>query len=343
MEVGGDWYDVVPLADGAIGVVIGDVAGHGLRAAAIMGQLRMSLRAYAAEERSPSIVMRRVHGMAARLGLAEMATLIYLVFDPDEGSIRYANAGHPPPLVIAPDGATHFLRDGLSTPLGAGTPDGPVEAAAHLGVDSTLVLYTDGLVERRGTSIHEGLERLRAEGSAARADLEGLCDHLIESMVGEAVADDVAIVALRPMPIGGGPLVVRVPAEPRALAMLRQASRRWLRAIGASQDVVNDVLIAAGEACSNVIQHAYGAGEGTLEFRLAVEESSIEITVVDQGAWRRPFSEDGGRGLVLMRGFMEDVEVQRGPGGTVVRMRRRLDGPTIEEGTSRGRARTDRG
>ena len=342
MEVGGDWYDVVPLQDGAIGVAIGDVAGHGLRAAAIMGQLRMSLRAFASEERSAAVVIQRLQAMAARLALPEIATLIYLVFDPDDGTVRFANAGHPPPLVVDEDGRSRYLEGGLAPPLGSPLVERRVDAAAEVPLGSTLLLFTDGLVERRGASIHEGLERLRVEASGERTDLEALCDHLLRTMVGEDVADDIAILALRPVPLTEGPLVVRMPAEPHVLAPLRQTLRRWMRAVGAPHDVVNDVLVASGEACANVIQHAYGAGEGTLEMELDMVADHVEVTVRDRGGWRPPVGEDGGRGLMLMRGFMDEVDVDTGPDGTVVRMRRRLPGTNVEEGASHERAGTDR-
>ena len=115
-----------------------------------------------------------------------------------------------------------------------------------------------------------------------------------------------------------------------------------MRAVGAPHDVVNDVLVASGEACANVIQHAYGAGEGTLEMELDMVADHVEVTVRDRGGWRPPVGEDGGRGLMLMRGFMDEVDVDTGPDGTVVRMRRRLPGTNVEEGASHERAGTDR-
>ena len=117
-EVGGDWYDVVPLPDGRVGVGIGDVAGHGLRAASAMGQLRMALRAYAVEESSPAAVVGRLRQLVALLAHTEMATLLYLVFDPETVSVTFANAGHPPPLLIGDDGSAAFLESVPAPPLG---------------------------------------------------------------------------------------------------------------------------------------------------------------------------------------------------------------------------------
>jgi serine phosphatase RsbU (regulator of sigma subunit)/integral membrane sensor domain MASE1 len=198
MHVGGDWYDVVQLRDGLIGLVIGDVAGHGLQAAATMVQLRMAVRAYALQDPSPVTVMGGVQRLMDQLPVSEMATLIYLVFDPATRRLRFANAGHPPVLVIA-NGDSHYLADGLAPPIGVWSDEGYPEEGAHLAGDATLLLYTDGLIERRGESIQDGLDRLRAVAGNGAGDLERLCDHLVASLVGhEAVADDVALVALRP-------------------------------------------------------------------------------------------------------------------------------------------------
>ena len=162
LEIGGDWYDVVQLPNGSMGLAIGDVAGHGLRAASTMGQLRMALRAYALEEDSPSQVLGRVRRLV-RVLVPDIVTLIYLVFDPESGALRFANAGHPPPLLVEGNGQTSYLEGGLGPPLGATAHPRPdIDATAHLDADSTLLLFTDGLVERRGSSILDGLTRLKA-------------------------------------------------------------------------------------------------------------------------------------------------------------------------------------
>ena len=205
MHVGGDWYDVVPLPNGLIGLVIGDVAGHGLQAAATMGQLRMAVRAYALQDPSPVTVLRGVQQLASQLAVSEMTTLIYLVFDPATRQLRFANAGHPPVLVIG-NGTTRYLADGLAPPVGATADLDFPEEVEHLDAGATLLLYTDGLVERRGESIQDGLDRLsRTAVSNGAGDLDGLCDHLVASLVDDAsVADDVALVAMRPHSIEPG-------------------------------------------------------------------------------------------------------------------------------------------
>src|SRR5512132_632312 len=238
MEIGGDWYDVVQLPDGRVGLAIGDVAGHGLRAASTMGQMRMALRVCALEERSPNRVVTRLrHLVRGQLG-AEFATLVYLVFDPDSGTVRFANAGHPPPLVVGGTESARYLEGGLGPPLGAvGFPDHHLDVTYHLAVGSTLFLFTDGLVERRGATIRDGLERLKTLVAASGDDLEAMCDHLLLEMVGSDVSDDVALLALRPVHLASEPLFLRLPAEPYVLAPFRWTLRRWLREIEASPQI----------------------------------------------------------------------------------------------------------
>ena len=337
LEVGGDWYDVVQLPDGRVGLAIGDVAGHGLRAASTMGQLRMALRVCALEERSPTRVVTRLrHLVRGQLG-SDFATLVYLVFDPDSGTVRFANAGHPPPLVVEGKEGASYLEGGLGPPLGAvGFPDRYLDVTYHLAAGSTLFLFTDGLVERRGATIRDGLDRLKALAAASDEDLEAMCDHVLLSMVESDVSDDVALLALRPVRLASEPLLLRLPAEPYVLASLRQTLRRWLREIEASPQVANDILIACGEACANVIQHAYGAKEGLLEVDLVLLDGTVEVTVRDHGTWRPISGRDGGHGERLMQGLMDSVKVNSGSGGTIVQMKRRLQtGPHGERARAR--------
>jgi integral membrane sensor domain MASE1/anti-sigma regulatory factor (Ser/Thr protein kinase) len=323
MAVGGDWYDVVELPSGRIGLAIGDVAGHGPRAASTMGQLRMALRAYALEEPSPAEVVRRLDRLVSRLLMSEIVTLVYLVLDLDSGMVQFANAGHPPPLVVRAGDQISFLEDGLGPPLGCDDPGLPAEARIRLVPGSTLLLFTDGLVERRGTSIDEGLQRLATVAMDCGQDIEAFCDQLLCSMVEDDTADDVALLVIRPLPLTGRPLL-RVPAEPRVLAPLRQTLRRWLRESDADPQVANDILLACGEVCTNVIEHAYGAKEGPLEISLDVRDGTAEVTIRDQGSWRPSSGVHGGHGLPLIQELMESVELAGGPDGTVVRMRRRV-------------------
>jgi PAS domain S-box-containing protein len=330
-EVGGDWYDVVLLPDGRLGVAIGDVAGHGLRAAATMGQLRMALRAYAIESESPGEVVARMQQLVRALGLPDMATVAYLVFDPDSGLLVFANAGHPPPLLITETGEATFLEEGLAPPLGTMPHAEHLEATARVAPGSTLLLFTDGLIERRGVSLREGMERLRGEALSAGSDLEGLCDYLLASLVEEDVQDDIAILALQPVLLAGQTLHLRLPAEPRALAPLRHTLRRWLREVHAGSQESYEILVACGEACANAIQHPYAARQAVLEIELAKHGEEVELVVRDSGTWRSQAPDGGGFGLSLIRQLMDTVDIQSGTDGTEVRMRRRLRSNLADE------------
>jgi integral membrane sensor domain MASE1/anti-sigma regulatory factor (Ser/Thr protein kinase) len=328
VQVGGDWYDVVQLPGGLVGLAIGDVAGHGPQAAAVMGQVRMALRAFALHDPSPVSVLEGLNRLVAQMPEADMVTLIYLVFDPASGSLRFTNAGHPPPLVVDADGA-RFVEGGLAPPIGVTRNPQFVEASHDLLPGSTLLLYTDGLVERRGVSIQDGLDRLLREVvEAGDVDVDGLCEHLLAGLSElELVADDIALLVVRPMSLAGTPLRLTVPAEARMLAHVRGTLRRWLRESGVPSDDEEEILLAAGEASSNVVQHAYAAVPGELVLFGEINDGIVRLTVRDHGTWRPAADRGGGWGLSLIRSLMEDVEIDQQPGsGTTVTMKRTIEG-----------------
>ena len=325
MRVGGDWYDVIQLRGGLIGLAIGDVAGHGLQAAAAMGQLRMAVRAYAVQDPSPVAVMNGLHGLVSGLPMVEMVTLLYLVYDPETGTVRFTNAGHPPALVIG-NGDTRYLDGGLAPPLGVVAHWDYAEATQDLRPGATLLLYTDGLVERRTLSIQEGLDRLVSQASGnENADVDALCDHLLSALPGNGkVVDDIALVALQPLVLAGTPLSLVVPADARMLFPVRHTLRRWLRESGVDPRDEGEILIACGEACGNVVRHAYGASPGDMHVEARLVAGSVELAVRDQGEWRIPADRGGGWGLQLIDGLMDSVDIDSGPEGTEIRMRRRV-------------------
>jgi serine phosphatase RsbU (regulator of sigma subunit) len=198
-EVGGDWYDVIPLDDGGLALTIGDVSGHGVEAATLMGRLRDALRAAALEGEGVSPAAERVDRLVQNERAAgdAIATAIFAVIGPDGADLRFTSAGHPPPLVVRADGSAEFLPGGLATPLGV-TYNGPRPAAtARLDPGSLLFLYTDGLVERRNSNIADGLDRLVRAARAASREPEAFCDAVVEQMLGsEGPADDVALLAV---------------------------------------------------------------------------------------------------------------------------------------------------
>jgi PAS domain S-box-containing protein len=323
LDVGGDWYDVIAL-EGHVAVVIGDVAGRGLRAASVMGQLRNALRAYAIEGHSPAETVDRLDLLARNIDEPDMATVVYLDLERDTGRVRYVRAGHPPPLVRAPDGTVRRLEDKGSLPLGVAQVRHQ-EAEAMLGPGETLLLYTDGLVETRGRAIDEDLRRLEDVLREAPQDLDALCDHVLEQMLTESQRDDdVALLGLRPV-AAPAVLRLRLPAEPEALSPLRRALGQWLSEAEANVEESFDVALASCEAAANAVEHAYGPGDAEFELEAQLDASEVEVRVRDRGRWRTPRGKNRGRGLQIMEAVMDTVEIDRGGDGTEVRMRRRLD------------------
>lgn len=199
-EVGGDWFDVLPLPDGAIGLAVGDVVGHDLRAAAAMGQLRSLLRSYAWEGSSPGEVLARADQLVRGLDIADIATCAYLRWHSTEdgAQVTYARAGHPPPLLRLAGGEVVALDEGLSTPIGLAGPGG-AEGKIDVPAGGTLVLYTDGLVERRDRGLREGIAALTATLSALPDDADATVvkDRLVEAFVGAHQEDDVCLLVVR--------------------------------------------------------------------------------------------------------------------------------------------------
>jgi serine phosphatase RsbU (regulator of sigma subunit)/anti-sigma regulatory factor (Ser/Thr protein kinase) len=327
LDVGGDWYDAISLGDGAVGVVIGDVAGHGIEAAAVMGQFRNALRAYAVDGRGPSGSVERLNRLTRIFEHSDMATLVYVEFDSASGTVRFVRAGHPPPLVRRPGGAVEQLNGNGSLPVGVSANAHYDVATAELEPGATLLLYTDGLVERRGDHLESGIKRLEGVLAEAPDELEELCDHLIEKTAPAPERDDdIAVLVLRPLGPAAERFHTSLKAEPAELSRLRRLLMRWLRATQASAQEIYDITIACGEACANAIEHAYGARPARFEVEGRLEDGDVVLRVRDYGSWRPPRASHRGRGLRLINALMEDVQVDRGEGGTEVRMRRRLVG-----------------
>ena len=328
-DVGGDWYDAIPLEGGRVGVAMGDVVGHGIGAASLMGQLRHATRAYALEGHSPAGVLDRLDRLVRSLDGGQMATLLYLVVEPDHGTIHFASAGHVPPLAIGPGGEADYLESAPNPPLGVFESESHRELTAELEPGSTIVLYTDGLVEERGVSIDQGLDALRLAAAQDLCHPDELCDRLVDAMLAIHPAnDDIAVLALRTLPTAPLPLHLEIPSDPTELGSMRRELGSWLRAAGASTDVVEVVQMACHEACSNSIEHGYSFGEGSLSVVAELEDRIVVLTIRDQGGWvDRP---DGnlpyrGNGLPMMEALMDTVELTHGNGaGTAVRMARSL-------------------
>ncbi|NRQ39796.1 SpoIIE family protein phosphatase [Nonomuraea sp. NN258] len=200
-QVGGDWYDVFVLGGGATGLVIGDVVGHDLDAASGMAQICYMLRAYAGErDEPPSRIVERLDQAAGRMAETTMATAILARVEPsaDGWRLRWTNAGHPPPLLVERDGRTRYLEGASGLLLGTGLPVDRDDTVADLPPRSTLLLYTDGLIESRSHTLDEGMLRLSRHAAAlAQRPLGGVCDELLSRVRPTDNDDDVAMLAVR--------------------------------------------------------------------------------------------------------------------------------------------------
>jgi serine phosphatase RsbU (regulator of sigma subunit) len=201
MRVGGDWYDVVSLPSGEVGLVVGDVVGHDLPAATAMGQIRAALRAFAVHETSPATVLARVDTMVNILGVSDLTTCLYAIVNPATGAFRWSSAGHLNPLVVEASGKSRLLRGDPGPPLGASDTAVYADRAAQIPRGGSVLLYTDGLVERRSRSISEGLARLESIRMPS-SDPESLCDHVLAAFLSfdSPASDDVTVLALQPSP-----------------------------------------------------------------------------------------------------------------------------------------------
>jgi anti-sigma regulatory factor (Ser/Thr protein kinase) len=321
-EVGGDWYDVIELPRGRVGVVIGDVVGHGISAATLMGRLRTALHSYAIEGHGPGRTLELVDRFAQSLNESAMATAAYAVFDTYTSALRYATAGHLPPLVIS-GSDVRALEVTAAPPLGA-VPYGRFrEHELSLGSGEMLLLYTDGLVERRGVAVSAGVDALAAAVRGARTP-EDACAFAVRKLVPpDGLLDDVAIVSLKNA-IVPDELHLTLPAEPRTLARVRRILRRWLNDRGADDGEVAEMTIAASEASANAIEHAYSPSPATFDVHARMQDGVITMTVRDRGRWRAPRGQNRGRGLSIIVAAMDDVEIDRTAEGTEVVMRRRI-------------------
>ncbi|MEW2489985.1 SpoIIE family protein phosphatase [Streptomyces sp. NPDC048411] len=310
-DIGGDWYDVIPLPGGRVGAVIGDVQGHDTDAAAVMGQLRIVLRAYAAEGHSPATVMARASVFLHELDTDRFATCTYAEVDLSTGVVQLVRAGHVEPLVRDVDGSCRRLPAEGGLPLGLSAEFGRLEypvSTVELDPGQTVVLYTDGLVELPGADLDEGVQLLTSVIRNGSQDLQKLADQLCETVDERGGEDDVAVLLLRrkaahaPQP--GGRLRQHVAQnDPEALSSARHMIRAAVRAWGA-KGRVDEVELAADELITNALIHTDGGAVVTIRV-LAGTERRLRVDVEDRSsALPRPrdAGESGvsGRGLLLV-------------------------------------------
>ncbi|MGH8885396.1 MAG: SpoIIE family protein phosphatase [Egibacteraceae bacterium] len=345
VDVGGDWYDVVVMPDGRILLAVGDVVGHGERAAAAMGQLRNALRAYALEGFGPATVLGRLNRLGEALREQHFSTVACLCFDPRTGLLQYANAGHPPPVVLDADGTTRFVEGARGVPIGAVSRSDYTELETRLFDGATLLLYTDGLVESRTRSLDQGLADLADALRAGPADLESLLDHVLTQVPHAARDDDVALVAVRVLERPVMDITLRLPTKPHALAVLRARVRHFLADARIGEHDTQELLVALGEAVANAIVHPIAPAQPFIEVELRTSADEVVATVRDFGQWNGNGEDDNrGRGMPLMEA-LTDVEIGEHEGGTVVTLRRALSArvETPQDGVAESPTKAHRG
>jgi serine phosphatase RsbU (regulator of sigma subunit) len=195
-HAGGDWYDVIALDGDHVALVVGDVSGHGVSAAAAMGQLRIAVLAYAVAGYQPASVVAKVDHLLEQLGTGDIATLVYVVVNPHDHRLTVVNAGHPPPLLIQPDGSTRLLREGHARLLGVQPALLQREQRVlNLEQDSRLLLFTDGLIEPLERQGEDGLEHLALVTEGFDGSAGELCDHVLAELTPDGAHDDICVVA----------------------------------------------------------------------------------------------------------------------------------------------------
>ena len=315
-EVGGDWYDLIPLSGDQVAIVIGDVMGHGIAEAAVMGQLRTAVRALADLELGPAELLTHLSELVADLGDDKYATCCYAVFDPVTRTCSLSLAGHLPPVIVHPDGTVHTPELVGDPPLGAAEP--PFEThVLHLPDESLLVFCTDGLVESAARDIDQGMAQLRQTlaGAVARPPyfptgtppgdtrhLDDLCDTIVSALLpqGEQTNDDAVLLVAHTRGTPGGSVAsCSLPHDPRAAGQAREYVRSQL-AVWELEDLAMTTELLVSELVGNVIRHA----SGPIRVRLLRSRSLIcevyDGSLTSPRIRRAAYTDEGGRGLHLV-------------------------------------------
>jgi serine phosphatase RsbU (regulator of sigma subunit)/anti-sigma regulatory factor (Ser/Thr protein kinase) len=328
LHVGGDWYDAIEVDPSRVVFTVGDVVGKGVAAAAVMGRVRSALRALAFRCSDPADILRSLEAYAATIDGAEFATVCCCDLDLATGRLRYVQAGHPPVLLLDPEDGPAFIEDGRTTPLLVSAEGIEAPAERMLKPGSTLLFYSDGLVERRDVSLTEQFERLRQEAELhVDAPLAALPDRIVHALVDGAPTDDVVVLAVR----YEGVLATRFQrsylATPAVLATVRNDVRMWLAEHELERQEEQGLVLAVNEACANAIEHAYleTAEPGVVAVEAAYVDGDITIVVRDNGTWRTNTNgTDRGRGITIMGALTDDLSRESDGTGTTVTLRKRV-------------------
>lgn len=302
LELGGDWYDVIPLPDNHVALVIGDVQGHSAGAATLMGQMRTALRAYAIEGHPPDVVVSHANRLLMDMETDLFATCAYVDVDMEEGSAWYVRAGHLPPVLRHPDGSTEIPEADGGPPLGVVTQADFPMSPLRLQPGTVVALTTDGLVESHEADIDEGMDRFAHELAVSDPAHLGL---VADALLGNARrSDDVALLLMRydgmaSLPQREGWTVWRVP---QAVGHARRFTRRTMRTWGVPQDAVDTVLLVVSELVTNALVHT----EGPVRLDLTLVNRRLRVAVADASP-RTPvkptsigWEATGGRGILLV-------------------------------------------
>lgn len=331
-EVGGDWYDIIQLRDGYVAFAVGDVSGRGVLAAATMGQLRSSLRAYVFEGLGPSEALARLNAFMLSQDRMEFATVALGILHCPTGDVRLASAGHLPPVIIdSTDGArTLPLRSGL--PVGIMGEQSYVEDRFTLAPGQSLALFTDGLIESQSRDVENGTQEL-----VARLDVSSRPDELLHralAFLPDDPADDVTFLAMRYLGVGAETIdgevpqvLLTLPAVPQSAAQVRAHLHVFAEKVGLDPIRFFDLQLAVGEAVANAIEHAYnGPQQAIFSVHARAEGGQILVDVLDQGRWRegvrtpRGQLSERGRGVGLMRSLCDQVRIARTLVGTRIQL-----------------------
>jgi PAS domain S-box-containing protein len=322
LEIGGDFYDVLRVGDHRIGIIVGDCVGRGLSAAAVMGQLRASARALLLTGAEPGRLLQELDAVAELIPNAFCTTVFLAILDTESGELSYSCAGHLPAVVAAPGKGYTLIADARSVPLAVQRKSSRPQATVTLAPGSTLMLYTDGLVERRDVSLDDGIGHL---GETVAAGTNQTVDEVADAVLAELVPpdgydDDIAIVVYRrPYP----PLNIHRVVTADQLGELRHELADWLSAAGVSEQRAADIVLAVNEAVANSIEHGYhGRKPGKIRVKGENDGARIHVKITDKGSWKPASSEPGvrGRGLLLIRAVSDWLEMDCTTKGTAVDM-----------------------
>ncbi len=319
LSVGGDWYDVIELSEERFLLVVGDVVGHGIESAAAMGKLATATRALAQVEDAPAALLRQLDRVASADASTQFASMAIVLVDRRAGELRYSLAGHPAPMLKLADGSMQSLDAARSVPLGGIAVQRPEEALPFYGHVS-LLLYTDGLTERRADHIDTRTALLRSAFQQTNAPIHELPRLLIaEMMNGGDQNDDIAVLCASFEPVLV-PFRRLVPSHASHLAALRIDLRAWLATVGFHQDDSDDCLVAVCEAVTNAVEHGNDLEGRPIDMRADCRENRCSFSVADHGNWKPQVDSDGarGRGLNLIRLLMDDMMVGETAHGTTV-------------------------